>query len=99
MVYDKWFMREYPTKKMDLLGGLVAINFIFPYIGLLSSSQLTKSIIFQDGVALAHQPALNWMIKMGYFQLSNKMASSDVFFLEVLGDRPHHRWRSHVDRR
>ena len=55
MVYDKWFMREYPTKKMDLLGGLVAINFIFPYIGLLSSSQLTKSIIFQDGVALAHQ--------------------------------------------
>ena len=57
MVYDKWFMREYPTKKMDLLGGLVAINFIFPYIGLLSSSQLTKSIIFQDGVALAHQPA------------------------------------------
>ena len=31
---------------------------IFPYSGFHSSSQLTNSIIFQDGVALAHQPVI-----------------------------------------
>ena len=45
VVWNRWY----------LVGGLVAINFIFPYIGLRLSSQLTNSIIFQDGVALAHQ--------------------------------------------
>ena len=38
------------VSKKKLVGGLVAINFIFPYwLGLLSSSQLTNSIIFQRG--------------------------------------------------
>ena len=39
-----------------VVGGLVAMNFIFPNIGLRLSSQLTNSIIFQDGVAKNHQP-------------------------------------------
>ena len=50
----------------NLVGGLVA-SFYFPInIGLLSSSQLTNSIIFQDGVfPKNHQPAMIKWAKMG----------------------------------
>ena len=46
------------SKNQENVGWLVVwnINFIFPLILGISSSQLTNSIIFQDGVALAHQP-------------------------------------------
>ena len=51
----KFIHKIYPSIS-PVVGGLVAMNFIFPNIGLRLSSQLTNSIIFQDGVAKNHQP-------------------------------------------
>ena len=64
------FIGSFPYKKtIQLLGipqvmktawwWMVAMNFIFPYIGFLSSSQLTKSIIFSEGWP-KHQPAIGF---------------------------------------
>ena len=46
-------------KIVHLVGGLVAIFYFPRNIGFMSSSQLKNSIIFQVGVALAHQPAID----------------------------------------
>ena len=54
---------------IDLVGGLVAIFGMFPYIGLLSSSQLTNSY-FSEGW-LSHQPVI-----LGYLPMSVKHSGS-----------------------
>ena len=49
--------RFFCAKKYHLVGGLVAINLIFPYIGFLIIP--IDFVIFFRGVALAHQPVYN----------------------------------------
>ena len=62
-----WCSKSQDSTVSNLVGGLVAI-FYFPInIGFMSSSQLTNSIIFQDGVALAHQPDVQCVLTNQHF--------------------------------